>query len=147
MPAFAASDPNIQPKVQGGRQGDSLVVRSGGEIVLESGAKLWSQGIDISDAIGSTAAGVRVVAGQITTATAADTVVTGLATVVAAFATLDSDPSDNPLYANATIGNQTGAPAAGSIIVKTWQDTGGTDPSPTAATTFAKKVNWLAVGS
>jgi hypothetical protein len=147
MPPLSASNKYIQPKVQGALSGDAQVVRSGGEINLESGAKLWSQGFDISDSVAATAAGVRMAAGQITTATAADTVVTGLATVTAVFVTLDSDPSDNPLYASATIGDQAGSPAAGSVVVKTWQDTGGTDPTPVAATTFGKKVNWIAVGT
>jgi predicted RecA/RadA family phage recombinase len=91
-------------------------------------------------------AGLRISAGQLTTVTATDTVVTGLATVLGAVATLDSDPGDDPMLVSATIGDQAGAPAAGSIIVKTWKNTGGTDPTPVAASTFSKKVNWLAWG-
>lgn len=89
----------------------------------------------------------RFVAGQAVTATAADTIVTGLASVVACGATLDSDPGDDPMLASATVGDQAGAPAAGSIIVKTWKNTAGNDPTPVAATTFAKKVNWWAYGA
>jgi predicted RecA/RadA family phage recombinase len=91
-------------------------------------------------------AGLRMSAGQLTTVTAADTVVTGLTTVLGVVATLDSDPGDDPMLVSATIGDQAGAPAAGSIIVKTWKNTGGTDPTPVAATTFSKKVNWHAWG-
>jgi predicted RecA/RadA family phage recombinase len=91
-------------------------------------------------------AGLRMSAGQLTTVTATDTVVTGLATVIGAVASLDSDPGDDPMLASATIGDQAGAPAAGSIIVKTWKNTGGTDPTPLAASTFSKKVNWFAWG-
>ena len=91
--------------------------------------------------------GIKMARGQLTTVTAADTVVTGLASVVAVVATLDSDPVDNPEWVSATIGDQAGAPAAGSVIIKTWQNTSGTDPSPIAATTFGKKVNWIAIGS
>lgn len=83
--------------------------------------------------------------GQHTTVTAADTIETGLATVLSATATLEDDPGDDPLLVTAQIGNQAGAPAAGSIILKTWK-TDGTDPTPVAATTFGKKVNWVAVG-
>jgi hypothetical protein len=93
------------------------------------------------------AAGYKIARGQLTTVTAADTVVTGLATVVSVVASMDSDPTDNPEWASATIGDQAGSPAAGSVIVKTWQNTGGTDPTPVAATTFSKKVNWIAVGT
>jgi hypothetical protein len=89
---------------------------------------------------------LRAVSGQQTTVAAADTVVTGLTKVVAVVASLDSDPTDNPEWASATIGDQAGSPAAGSVIIKTWQNTSGTDPTPVAATTFSKKVNWVAYG-
>lgn len=90
--------------------------------------------------------GLRYVGGQVTTATASDTVVTGLATVVACGAGLDDSPIDDPMLATASLGDQAGAPAAGSILVKTWKNTGGTDPTPAAATNFSKKVNWWALG-
>lgn len=89
---------------------------------------------------------LRAVSGQLTTVTASDTVVTGLAKVVAVVASLDSDPIDNPEWVSASIGDQAGTPASGSILIKTWQNTGGTDPTPTAASTFSKKVNWVAYG-
>ena len=97
--------------------------------------------------IAGVAAGYKTARGQLTTVTAADTVVTGLATVVAVVVSLESDPSDDPFLASAQIGDQAGSPAAGSIIVKTWKNTGGTDPTPLAATTFSKKVNWIAIGT
>ncbi|MDI4231441.1 DUF2190 family protein [Bradyrhizobium sp. Arg237L] len=92
------------------------------------------------------AGGLRVVGGQLTTATASDTVVTGLSKVLSAVASFESDPGDDPMLVSAQIGDQAGAPVAGSIVVKTWKNTGGTDPTPVAATTFAKKVNWIAIG-
>jgi len=88
----------------------------------------------------------KTVCGQLTTVSAADTVITGLATVTSVTASLDSDPVDDPEWVTATIGDQAGTPAAGSVIIKTWKNTGGTDPTPAAATTFSKKVNWIAVG-
>ena len=102
---------------------------------------------DVKNIVSGTSAGKKFVGGQITTATAADTVVTGLSTVISCGASLDDNPGDNPMLANATIGDQAGTPAAGSIIVKTWQNTTGTDPTPIAATTFSKKVNWWAYGT
>ncbi|BCP53788.1 hypothetical protein K32_24050 [Kaistia sp. 32K] len=90
--------------------------------------------------------GSRVVGGQLTTVTAADTVATGLAKVISVVAILESDPTDNPEWVTAQVGDQSAAPIAGSIILKTWQNTGGTDPTPVAATTFGKKVNWIAYG-
>jgi len=90
---------------------------------------------------------LKIARGQLTRVTAADTVVTGLSTVVSVVASLESDPTDNPFMVTARIGDQAGAPAAGSIIIKTWQNTGGTDPTPAAASTFGKKVNWIAIGT
>jgi len=89
--------------------------------------------------------GLRTVGGQHTTVTAADTVVTGLASVIAVVASYDTDPADANTYVSATIGDQAGAPAAGSVIIKSWMQS-GSDPTPIAADAFAKKVNWIAVG-
>lgn len=91
--------------------------------------------------------GYKLARGQATTASATDTVVTGLATVVATVASFDDDPADANLFVSATIGDQNGAPAAGSIIIKTWKTADGTDPTPVAATSFSKKVNWIAIGT
>ncbi len=90
---------------------------------------------------------LKVAAGQWTTAAASDTIVTGLTTVLGAVASLESDPSDDPSWVTAVIGDQAGTPAAGSILIKSWQNTGGTDPTPTAAAAFSKKVNWIAWGT
>ena len=90
--------------------------------------------------------GSRVVGGQLTTVTAADTVVTGLALVTSVVASFETDPADANELVSAQKGDQAGAPAAGSIVIKTWK-TDGTDPTPIAATTFSKKVNWIAIGT
>lgn len=100
----------------------------------------------LNAAVAGVAAGYKIARGQHTTVSATDTVVTGLATVVSVVATLDADPGDDPFLVSATIGDQTGTPAAGSVIIKTWKHD-GTDPTPTAASTFSKKVNWIAVGT
>jgi predicted RecA/RadA family phage recombinase len=89
---------------------------------------------------------IRTIGGQATTATASDTIVTGLAALISVVATLDSDPGDDPEWVSASIGDQAGAPAAGSFLLKTWKNTSGSDPTPAAATTFSKKVNWIAYG-
>lgn len=96
--------------------------------------------------IGQLAGNYLPAAGQATTVTASDTIVTGLALVVGVVVSLNDDPSDDPFLVTATIGDQAGTPAAGSFILKTWKNTGGTDPTPLAATTFSKKVNWWAFG-
>ena len=104
-------------------------------------------GITVANLPVATTSGIKIARGQLTSATGPDTVVTGLATVVAVIASLDADPVDDPFMCTATIGDQAGAPAAGSVIIKTWKNTGGTDPTPVAASTFSKKVNWVAIGT
>lgn len=144
---------NVGVGIEQGSQ--RLFVKSGAMIDVENGGALKFNGVDktaalagvVANPLAGTSAGKKFVAGQISTVTAADTIVTGLTTVIACGATLDSDPGDDPMLASATIGDQNGTPAAGSIVVKTWKNTGGTDPTPQAATTFAKKVNWWAYGS
>lgn len=96
---------------------------------------------------GPAAVSLRVARGVHTTASAADTVATGLASVVAVVATFQADPQDDPFLVTATVGDQAGSPAAGSVIIRTWRNTGGTDPTPTAATTFSRAVNWIAIGT
>lgn len=83
--------------------------------------------------------------GQSITVTADDTIATGLAGALAVVvATLDDDPSLTCAYVSANIGTQAGAPAAGSFYLKTWMPTSNANPTPIAATTFGKKVNWVA---
>lgn len=91
--------------------------------------------------------GLAVRRGQTTTSTASDTIVTGLATVVSAVACMDDAPVIGCDRAQASIGDQAGTPAAGSILVRTYKPTSTTDTTPIAATTFSKKVNWIAVGT
>lgn len=93
-----------------------------------------------------TAAGKKVVGGQLTTSTATDTVITGLTTVTSCVASYETDPADANFLVSCAIGDQAGTPAAGSVIIKSWK-TDGTDPTPVAATSLTKKVNWVAYGS
>jgi predicted RecA/RadA family phage recombinase len=90
---------------------------------------------------------LRVISGQSTTVAASDTIVTGLNKLNGVVASLDSDPVDDPEWVTASIGDQAGTPAAGSFLLKTWKNTAGNDPTPAAATTFGKKVNWIAFGT
>jgi hypothetical protein len=168
------ADTTYQPKVyrqQGGdRQvvasGGSLDVESGGEIDIETGGALKLAGVSVTADAGElnkldgvtlataalnalvqgVAGGYKVARGQATTGTASDTVVTGLATVVAVLATMDDDPVDGAMFVTASIGNQSGAPAAGSVLIKTWKCTDA-DSTLIAATTFSLKVNWIAIGT
>ena len=91
-------------------------------------------------------AGIKIAFGQHVTVAASDTVVTGLAQVVAAFAILDSAPVLACATAQASIGNQAGAPAAGSILLETFMPTSNANPTPIPATTFGKTLSWFAIG-
>ena len=88
---------------------------------------------------------IKEVSGQHTTASASDTVITGLAVVTSVVAQLDDDPVDGCMHVTASLGDQAGTPAAGSILIKTWKSTDA-DASLVAATTTSKKVNWIAKG-
>lgn len=96
---------------------------------------------------GASGLGYRLARGQSATVTASDTIVTGLNTLVSVVASFDDNIGDNPEWVTASIGDQAGTPAAGSFLLKTWQNTSGSDPTPVAASTFNKKVNWIAVGT
>jgi hypothetical protein len=93
------------------------------------------------------AAGYKIARGIHTTVDENDTVVTGLATVVAVVASLDSDPVAGAQFVTASIGDQAGSPAAGSILIKTWKATAAGDTALIAATTFSKLVGWIAIGT
>ena len=93
-------------------------------------------------------AGKAVVCGQTTLDSASKTVATGLASVDQVVATLESSPVLTCAYATAQIGDQAGAPAAGSILLNAWMPTTADDTTPIAATGYAsKKVNWIAFGT
>lgn len=124
-----------------------LKIANGGSLEIGANGKLKVNGVDVTNVVAGLAGGYKLARGQHTTVAASDTVVTGLTSVAMAVAVLDSDPSDDPFLVSCSIGDQAGAPAAGSILIKTWKNTGGTDPTPAAATTFTKKVNWIALGT
>lgn len=86
------------------------------------------------------------IAGQAVTATASDTIATGLGVLTSCGASLDDAPVLTCDRATASKGDQAGAPVAGSILLKTWKPTAAGDATPIAATTFGKKANWWAFG-
>jgi hypothetical protein len=90
---------------------------------------------------------LKVFAGQATTVAASDTIaVPGLRKVLYAVASLEDAPVIGADRAQAVVGDQAGTPAAGSFLLKTFKPTAAGDATPVAATTFGKKVNWVAVG-
>ena len=95
--------------------------------------------------LGAPGGGLKFVGGQATTVAASDTIVSGLSLLYGAVATYDTDPADANTYVSASIGDQAGSPAAGAFLLKSWKQS-GSDPTPLAADSFGKKVNWIAFG-
>lgn len=119
-------------------------IRQGDQSPMIDGTAMTASAATLNAVPAGVAAGYKIARGQTTTASASDTVVTGLATVVSVVASMDAAPTTDPEIATASIGDQAGTPAAGSILIQTWKTLGGT---PVAATTFTKKVNWIAIGT
>ncbi|TGP50320.1 hypothetical protein EN873_24420 [bacterium M00.F.Ca.ET.230.01.1.1] len=138
-----AHDPSYASNTNYPTRGGSLW-NIGAVLDILAGGKLTVAGVDKTPAL---ATAVRTARGQATTVAAVDTIATGLPLLTSVVATLDSDPTDDPFMVTASIGDQAGSPPAGSFYLKTWKNTGGTDPTPLAATTFGKTVNWEASGS
>lgn len=91
----------------------------------------------------------KVARGINTQVAASDTVVTGLATVVACVVSFQSAPTVKQLWCAGDIGNQSGSPAAGSILIKTYKPTAVDNCTPTAATDFTDNlaIAWTAIGT
>jgi hypothetical protein len=80
------------------------------------------------------------------TVDADDTVVSGIGPLKHVLVSLKSDPVEGGKWVTADIGDQAGAPAAGSFYLKSWKDTDA-DAAPVAATTFELDVDWIAIGA
>jgi len=111
---------------------------------------LWGDTLDgkatIPLMLGSSA--VRLVRGVHTTVAASDTVATGLTAVIAILATLADDPATGEAeFVTASVGDQAGLPAAGSVYIKTWELAEAGPNTLAPATTFGKKINYLAIGT
>jgi hypothetical protein len=84
----------------------------------------------------------KIAAGVHTTVTAVDVIPAStvqLSAIAAAVATLLDVPSDDLAQVSVDW-------AGGALTIKTWK-TSGTDPTPLAATTFGKRVSWMAMGT
>lgn len=139
--------------------GDRVVSAASGKVTNVSGAAVGSydEGIALTAATadgdwvevlegGGGGSALKMAEGQHSTVAASDTIATGLSLLIGVVATLNDDAGLNPGLVTASIGDQAAAPAAGSFLLKTWQFTSNANPTPIAATTFTKKVNWLAFG-
>lgn len=91
--------------------------------------------------------GFNIVRDQVTTVTASDTIVTGLTKLEAVIVQLNDAPAIGVTSVTADLGDQAGTPAAGSFLLKSWKPTATNDATPVAASTFSKKVSYIAVGT
>ena len=113
---------------------------------ISQGNKAVGAGLDAF--VQGLAAGYKIARGQRTMLSAADTIATGLTTVIGVQVTMESDPILTFDRVTAQVGDQAGSPVAGSIIVKGWMPTGAALTTPIAATGYSGiKVNWLAYGT
>ena len=112
---------------------ETAVARSGAEI------NLLVQGV---------AAGYKVARGERTQVAASDTVVSGLATVIAVIVS-PRTRTVKQLFFNASPGDQAGAPAAGSFLITSQKPTAVDDVTPIEATDFTDNivVDWIAIGT
>lgn len=103
---------------------------------------------DAQFALAGVAARYRLARGVHTQVAASDTVVTGLTTVVAVVVS-PKTVTVKQLFFQGDIGNQAGAPAAGSILITSKKPTAVNDVTPTAATDFTENidVHWVAIGT
>jgi len=83
--------------------------------------------------------------GTATTATASDTIATGLKKVTAVIVSAASGDETNKFFFG-SIGDQAGTPAAGSFLLVSKKDTDA-DAALVDATTFGIVVNWIALGN
>src|SRR5574341_946616 len=93
------------------------------------------------------AAGYKVARGTTTPTTASDTIVTGLATVVAVIVSFKGAPTVTHMFNAGDIGGQAGTTAAGSFLLKSYKPTGTGDVTPTASSTPWSAVDWIAIGT
>jgi len=95
---------------------------------------------DVTNAIVGVDAGYKIARGSTSVTGTAD-VDTGLTTVVAVVASLGEDPDADAATVTAAIGG-----TAGHIDLKVWKLQDGT-PNTLVASTVAKTVNWIAIGT
>jgi len=103
----------------------------------------------IEGMVGGVGGSYKLARGVHTQVAASDTVVTGLATVVAVIVNFGSAPTVKQLFCAGSIGDQAGTPAAGSVLITTYKPTAVNDVTPTAATDFTDnvKIAWIAIGT
>jgi hypothetical protein len=131
--------------------GSAIEIASGAELDFLAGSLFKFAGSDqraaLAVAASGVAAGYKIARGVITPTDGTDTVVTGLSTVVAAVAQLVATPILTHMWSAADIGDQAGAPAAGSINLVHRSPTSSSNLTPIDAATTFVDVAWVAIGT
>lgn len=107
------------------------------------------EGGDLVNPVIGVGAAYKIARGVHQQAAASDTIVTGLTTVVACGASWRDTPTLKQLFLTTSIGDQSAAPVAGSILVKSFKPTAANDVTPIAASDFTDNLssNWWAIGT
>jgi len=134
--------------------GSAMEFASGAEIDFLAGALVEFAGTDkraaLAAAVTTPTAGVaasyKIARGVFTPSDGSEDVVTGLTTVVAVVCNLIDTPTLTHMWSDATIGDQAGAPAEGSIRVVNRKPTTSGNVAPIDATTPWVDVSWIAIG-
>lgn len=146
-----AVDPTYNTKNYEKQGGDEWDV--GGTLDILTGGALKIAGVDMTAAIAAlppstnyavgTTAGVKIAAGVHLQVAQSDTVATGMTTVVGVCVTFRDAPTAKQQYVYASIGDQAGAPVAGSFLLNTLKSTLAVADDLTDNIHF----NWVAVGT
>jgi hypothetical protein len=127
---------------------DTVVIADGG-LKLGSGAgtAVARTAAQINLLVQGAEAGYKIKHGVATIGAASEDIATGLTTVTNVIVSMVGDPSMTHMYSTATVGNQTGQPASGSIRIKSWKPTAANDCTPQPADTVFSNVAWIAIGT
>lgn len=112
-----------------------------------AGTEVTKTAADLNAVVVGAAGGYKLARGVAAIDAASKDVATGLTTVVAAVVSMVGDPDMNHMYSSVTVGDQAGAPAAGSIRIKSWKPTAVDNCTPVAAGVTFCNVSWIAIGT
>lgn len=113
----------------------------------DAGTEMTKTAAELNALLAAVTAGKKIAFGTKTIGAASEDVVTGLTTVEHCFVSMVGDPSATHCMSTCTPGNQTDAPVAGSIRIKSWKFTAANDNALIAADSVFANVAWFAIGS
>jgi hypothetical protein len=129
---------------------DTLIIADGGLRLGDgTGTAVTPTASEINLLVQGVAAGYKIARGTITAAAATPTmtVETGLTTVISAVASLKDAPTLTHMFVVADVGDQSGAPAAGSIYIKNYRPTSSSDCTPVDASYPYNALDWIVIGT